>query len=158
MKLDFEDVRRPSSYFKRGRVFITPWCWPGKYTGQLLTKPTRFIVVNPGAKFSICVRIGGLSEQTKTTLGMYGNHHAALIPEGATFTHHEQGEALTKDPIEMKIENETLHIDPMSRIDFTELHKIGHDVKVQNLGRVIGASIARLRDYVAESQVPAPCS
>jgi hypothetical protein len=158
MKLDFEDVRKPRVFFKLGRVFITPWCWPEDHTGQLLTKTAKFIVVKATARSSICVCINSRSEQTNTTLGMAGNHHAALILQGAIVTHHEQGEALTKDPIEMKIENDTLHIDPISRVDFTKLYTVEHNVKVQNLGRVVGPSVARLKHYVAENQVPSPYS
>lgn len=58
---------------------------------------------------------------------------------------------MTKDPIEVKIENEAMTIDPMSRINFAKPYTVEHNVLILNVGRVVGDSIGLMDKYFAES-------
>jgi hypothetical protein len=64
---------------------------------------------------------------------------------------HSMGEQLEKDPIEVKVENPDVTIDAMSRINFAKPYTVEHNVKVLNIGRVVGVSVGLLDKYFAES-------
>jgi hypothetical protein len=83
--------------------------------------------------------------------GIASRDYAAIIPAGGTFVPHPKGEQLDKDPIELKMENLAVTIDSMSRINFAKPYSIEHNIKVRNIGRVVGKSVALLDRYFAES-------
>jgi hypothetical protein len=165
----YEFVSNPKAFFKKGRVFMTPWSETKGITesqGRSVeaTEPTFtdtawFAVVKPKAGHCVCLRINTYSGQGTTRSGVVASEHAAVVPvvgtelpEVKTFKAHPQGEPLlTKDPIYVKIENLDITIDPMSRINFGKPYTVEYNVMVRNIGRVYGESIARMEEYFAES-------
>jgi hypothetical protein len=148
---DFEEVRNPHNFFKVARVFTTPWTEPDGSSGKPFTKTARFVVVKPGPTFSVCLRISTYAGQATTKFGVVAHQHAAVIPQGGQVVLHQLGEHLSKEPIEIKIENPDVDIKPMSRINFAKPYTVEHNVKIRNVGRVVGDSVKRLEKYFAES-------
>jgi hypothetical protein len=129
---------------------MTLWTEPDGSTGQPFSKVARFVVIKTGATFSVCLRINTYSGQATTKPGVIAQHHAAVIPQYGTVMPHWKGEYLSKHPIEVKLENPEVTIDGMSRINFAKPYTVEHNIKVKNIGRVVGESVARLESYFHE--------
>ncbi|CAN9130125.1 unnamed protein product [Alternaria alternata] len=151
IRYDFDDVTNPRKFFKKDRIFMTPWTEPSGSSGTPFTKAARFVVVRPGSTFSVCLRISTYSGQGTTKPGVIANQYAAVIPQGNQVVLHEKGEDLSKEPIEIKVENPDVDVNVMSRINFAKPYTIEHNVKVRNIGRVVGDSVKKLERYFAES-------
>jgi hypothetical protein len=150
--LDLELASNPKGFFKKGRVFMTRWAEPRGFSVEPpFVEMSRFVVIKPHQTFSICLRISTYSGQATTKSGAAANFHAAVIPAGGTFTPHPQGENLEKDPVEVKVEDAAVTIDPMSRIHFAKAYTVEHNLKVRNIGVVVGDSVGLLDNYFAES-------
>jgi hypothetical protein len=149
--LAFEEVRNPQAFFKKSRVFMTLWSEPEGFSGQPFSEVARFAVVKAGVTFSVCLRISTYSGQATTKPGVAAHQHAAVISEGGTAVPHWKGEQLSKDPIEVKLENMEVMIDGMSRINFAKPYTVEHNIRVKNIGRVVGESVARLESHFHES-------
>ncbi|CAN9173447.1 unnamed protein product [Alternaria sp. RS040] len=125
---DFEEVRNPHMFFKPARVFMTPWTEPEGFSGQMFTETARFVVVKSGPTFSVCLRISTYSGQATSKPGVIASHHAAVIPQGGTVTYHPHEKELINPPIEIKVENDDVDIDPMARINFAKPYTVEHNI------------------------------
>ncbi|KAF3008440.1 hypothetical protein E8E13_003070 [Curvularia kusanoi] len=160
-EVDLEVVTNPKAFFKKGRVFMTRWSEPrgvsavGSGTSgatEAFAELARFAVVKPKSTHCICIRISTYSGQATTKPGISVSEHAAVLPVGGLFQSHPKGEPqLTKDPIFVKVENPTVTIDPMSRINFGKPYTVEYNIVVRNIGRVFGDSVAKMDEYFAES-------
>jgi hypothetical protein len=139
------------AFFKKGRVFMTVWTEPKGFSEEAFVEVARFAVVRPKPTFSVCLRISTFSGQATTKSGIAARDYAAIIPVGGVFTPHPKGEQIEKLPIEVKIENPEVTIDPMARINCAKPYTVEHNVKVRNIGRVVGPSVGLLDKYFAES-------
>ncbi|CAN9132172.1 unnamed protein product [Alternaria alternata] len=148
-QLGYEVVRNPRNYFKIGRIFMVLWSEPDGTTGQPFTKQTRFVVVKPKREFCYCLRISTYSGRATLKPGVNSNEHAAVVRQGHQAVVYE-GEIGLKEPIEIKLENEQIDVSPASRIDFGKIHPVQYNVKVKNVGRVVGESVRRLEQHLAE--------
>lgn len=146
-----EVASNPRAFFKKGRVFATLWAEPKGFSDDVFVELTRFAVIKPSSTFSVCIKISTYNGQATTKPGVASRDHAAVIAPDGVFTPHPQGEDLDKDPIEIKIENPEMTVDPMSRINFAKPYTVEHNVKIRNIGRVIGASVGLVDRYFAES-------
>ena len=141
----------PRAFFKKGRVFLTLWVEPKGFSEEAFVEMARFAVVKTHATFSVCLRISTYSGQATTKAGVAPDDHAAVIPIGGTFIPHHKGENLVKAPIKIKVEDLEITVDPMSRINFAKPYTVEHNVKIRNIGRVVGESVGLLDRYFAES-------
>lgn len=130
---------------------MTYWSEPKRNCREAFTKLTRFVVVKPKPGYSVCLRVSTYTGKGTTKYDANAKDHAAIIPVGGTFTPHLQGEYMIKSPIEVKIENEAVTIDPMSRINFAKPYTVEHNLLILNVGRVVGMSVGLLDQYFAES-------
>lgn len=129
---------------------MTPWTEPEGFSGQMFTETARFVVVKSGPTFSVCLRISTYSGQATSKPGVIASHHAAVIPQGGTVTYHPHEEELVNPPIEIKVENDDVDIDPMARINFAKPYTVEHNIWVRNVGRVVGDHVVRrLEMYLA---------
>jgi hypothetical protein len=150
----YEPVTNPKAFFKKTRVFAMLWAEPRGFTDHAFMEIVRFVVVKKMPAHSICLRISTYSGQGTTKPGVVPNDHAAVVPLGTpkgTYTKHPKGEFMMKLPLEVKIEYPGETIDPMSRINFAKPYTVEHNVKVRNVGRVVGDSVKRLDEYFAQS-------
>lgn len=132
-------------------MFLTLWSQPKGFSHEPFTEWARFAVVKPSASFSVCLRISTYSGKGTTKSGVASRDHAAVVALGDTYIPQPNGETMDKDPIEVKIENADMTIDPMSRINFTKPYTVEHNVKMRNIGRVVGDSVGLIDRYFAES-------
>jgi hypothetical protein len=146
-----EPATNGRSFFKKGRVFMAVWSEPKGFTEEAFVELARFAVVRPKPTFSVCLRISTYSGQGTTKAGVDARDHAAIIPVGGTFMPHPKGERLNKGPIEVKLENPEISIDSMSRINCAKPYTVEHNIRVRNIGRVVGVSVGLLDKYFAES-------
>ncbi|KAF2818652.1 hypothetical protein CC86DRAFT_155049 [Ophiobolus disseminans] len=151
LDISLEPAANPRAFFKKGRVFMTLWAEPRGFSGVVRSEVTWFAVVKPSPRFSICLRIRTYSGQATTKPGVSARDYAAVIPAGGSFTPHFKGEELGKEPIEVKVENTGVSLDPMSRINFAKPYTVEHNVKIANIGRVVATSVGLLDRYFAES-------
>ncbi|KAH7068392.1 hypothetical protein BKA63DRAFT_113414 [Paraphoma chrysanthemicola] len=151
LDLRLDVALNPRAFFKKGRVFMTVWAEPRGFSEEVFVEPARFAVVRPHSTFSVCLRINTYGGQGTTKTGLNPRDHAAVIPAGGRFIEHTKGEQLDKEPIEIKIEDQEIEIDPMSRINFAKPYTVEHNVKIRNIGRVFGESVGCLDRYFAES-------
>jgi hypothetical protein len=125
------------------------WSEPNSATGLAFTEPARFVVVKPRKEYSYCLRISTYSNRGTTKPGVNPNEHAPVVRQGYG-PYVLPGEQGLKEPIEIKLENEQIDISPVSRINFGKVYPIEHNVKVKNIGRVVGTSVKRLEHYSAQ--------
>jgi hypothetical protein len=76
--------------------------------------------------------------------------HAAVVPVGGEMLLHPIEKALTKPPIVIKIEDASISIDPMSRINFAKVYTVEYNLKVRKIGLVAPDSIKKMEDYFLE--------
>jgi hypothetical protein len=147
---DFEPSTNPRAYFKKGRVFRAIWPDTKEASDETPMNKEMFAVVKSNTTFCVCLRISTYSGLATTQPGVNHLDHAAVIPLGGTFTPHDSGEQLEIDPIEVKVENTAVTIDPMSRINLAAPYSIEHTVRICNVGRVVAPSVALLERTFAE--------
>ncbi|KAL1798130.1 hypothetical protein ACET3X_002167 [Alternaria dauci] len=127
--IKYDIVRKPASFFKKGRVFMTLWHEARGSSEKAFVEPARFAVVKPSSTFSVCLRISTYAGQATTKAGVVGHRHAAVVPVGDAVEKHFLGEDIIEEPIEVKIESTDLSIDPMSRINFAKPYSVEHNVQ-----------------------------
>jgi hypothetical protein len=142
---DLDVAVSPRAFFKKGRVFMTLWTEPSASSPESLPELAHFAVIKPKATFSVCLRIS-----THFTGGDASDHAAIIVVDGA-YSPQPRDEHSDKDPIQVKLEKPGVTIDPKSRINFAKPYTVEHNVKICNVGRVIGASVGLLDQYFAES-------
>jgi hypothetical protein len=146
-----ELVNNPRGFFKKGRVFMTRWAEPRGFSAIPFVEMARFVVIKSGLGFSVCLRMSTYSGHATTKLNATAHLHAAVITAGGNTIPHPQGESLEKAPIEVKVEDAAITIDPMSRINVAKPYTVEHNIMVRNIGRVVGDSVGLLDMYFAES-------
>jgi len=107
-------------------------------------------VVKPRNGFSVALPLDTQADHGTTTSGT-SNTSTAVLPVGASLESRTDRDQLTREPIYIKIENESVSIDPTALIDLAKPYTVSHDIKVQNIGRVFGDSVGHLDKYFAES-------
>ncbi|KAL9110754.1 MAG: hypothetical protein Q9227_004746 [Pyrenula ochraceoflavens] len=149
MATGFYPVEHPRRYFKKGRVFIVSWVGPtsdGRHE-----KNRRFIVIRPKATHCVCLPITTYKGQATSKAGLNPDDHAALVKKGEEVQLHVQESKLKRSPVFIILEDNTLPIDPMSRINFGKVYTIEHNLSVRTVGRIHPSSLEALEMYFRES-------
>jgi hypothetical protein len=165
----FAIIARPSRFFTMGRVFKTLWTEPAGGTmssmdkrfyneisyGELsFTKMRRFVVVRKRLHSCLCLAIytyGGqgtakndVRPQDHAVVFVHGTEEPILLPE----------ETSNKGAFPIIVEEQSENIDPMSRLDFSRVYTVEHNVKVLKIGRISPEHHERLERYFVDSLVP----
>lgn len=114
-------------------------------------KIRRYVVIRPKPSHCMCLPIRTYSGKATSQEGTQAQEHAAVIPIGGHIQFHPEEEHLKRSPIQLKLEDPHLSIDPMSRINFARVYTVEYNLKVRNVGRVISESIKQMEEYFAES-------
>lgn len=138
---------------------MTLWVEPRGYSqaeketdttvGQVFTQIARFVVLRTRGTHCLCLRIRTYSGQATTKPGTVVQDHAAVVGVGGVVQLHPGEELLTKTPICVKVEDASLSIDPMSRMNFTKIYTVEYNLKIRNVGRVFGESVGIMDEYFA---------
>jgi hypothetical protein len=160
--IGFRVIGEPKRFFKVGRVFAVLWSEPAgenvdwsdeddyeivRYGEKVFTKIRRFVVVREGDRHSTCLPL--LTYQGKATRkhGVNPDDHAAVFAEHSK-PRLLPGENLRKSSLKIVIEDLREKIDPLTRINFSKIYTVEHNVKALKIGRIPDTDL--LRKYFIE--------
>jgi hypothetical protein len=163
-ELDVSYRRRDHArrFFVPGRVFAVLWYEPArsvddryeynlgsKFTQSIVSHIMRMVVVKEHHGFCWAVPINTYRGQGVAKLGFY-KHDVdahAIIHDRNLRAHADLNEpTMSKRPISVAMNpGESLH--PMSRINFSKLHTVEHDVKVKDIGSISTESMSDFSAY-----------
>jgi len=156
-----------ANFFVSGKVFKALWpellgqanesvtvTSETKFGEKIATKIRWFIVVNPGLQHCTCLPIATYNKQGVAKPGVVKNHHAIAYTSN-TAPQQERSErplANEGDPMlpSIRIVPKSRRygkMDKMSRIDFSRMYTVEHNVKVFDFGNVHPAHLGRLRSH-----------
>jgi hypothetical protein len=117
-----------------------------RYGEKVFTKIRRFVVVREGDRHSTCLPL--LTYQGKGTRkhGVNPDDHAAVFAEKSK-PKLLPGENLRKKPFPIIIEDPKEKIDPLTRINFSKIYTVEHNVKALKIGRIPDKELSRMRQY-----------
>lgn len=117
-----------------------------RFGEKIHVKVRWFVVVRDAKESCTCLPIQTYGGKGVTKRGVNPKDHAALVPKGK-----EQqlisGEKLTRDPLHLVIEDRHTKLSSASRINFSKVYTVEHNVKVYSVGRVAPEDIDRLKNY-----------
>jgi hypothetical protein len=142
-----EAVRNPRAFFKKGRVFETTWNTPGTPHSQ----HARFAVIKPQSTQSIVLPLETFPDRTAMHSTQAANNYAVVVPVDNVPSSLSGNKPSETDRLYVKVENPSVSIDPMSRVNLAKPLTIDHNVRVQNIGRVVGDSVKLLDKSYADS-------
>jgi hypothetical protein len=164
--IGFRVIKEPKRFFKVGRVFAVLWSEPAgenvdwsdeddyeivRYGEKVFTKIRRFVVVREGDRHSTCLPLLTYQGQGTLKYGVKPDDHAAVFAENPKSLMKEKllpGEKLRKKPFSIIIEDSREKIDPLTRINFSKIYTVEHNVKALKIGRIPDTDL--LRKYFIE--------
>lgn len=99
----------------------------------------------------MCLPITTYKGQGTSKAGVNADDHAALVEKDHEVRFHAQEFRLKRAPIFAKVEDMSMSIHPMSRINFSKVYTIEYNLPVRTVGRVLPSSIEALENYFRES-------
>jgi hypothetical protein len=121
-----------------------------KFGERFIHKIRRFVVVGEQTGHSICLPLHTYEGRGAMKPGLARDSHAAVYPQGGKVKL-APGENLSKKAFPIILEQPGEKLDPMTRINFTKLYTIEHNVKVAKIGRIPTEFLLQLRRYSKES-------
>jgi hypothetical protein len=151
---EFEIINKPRAFFKKGRVFMV--LWPelaGNPESERTTywKIRHFVVMRPRATHCLCLPLGTHRGRGSANQVAQAQEYAPVIPIDGHVQFHPDEQRLVRQPIQIKVEDASLSVDAMSRINFSKVVTVNHNLKVRNVGRIVVDSIKLMEEYFAES-------
>ncbi|KAH7092334.1 hypothetical protein FB567DRAFT_545497 [Paraphoma chrysanthemicola] len=137
-----ETVRNPRAFLKKGRVFETS-------DSQMGT--ARFVVIKSQSTNSVVLPLESYQHPTRTHYGGTSNNYADVVPVDSYPSSFPDHNMSSTDRLYVKVENANASLDPTSRINLGAPMTIDHDIKVQNIGRVVGDSVKLLDKSYTDS-------
>lgn len=125
-----------------------------KFGGKAFSKIQRFVVVREQTGCCQCIPLVTYGGAGATKRGVNPNDYAAVYPEVVGGRQQlRPGEKMTKKPFPIKVENPNESIDPMSRLNFSRVYTVQHNLKVLKVGRIPDKYHTLLKQYYFESIV-----
>ncbi|KAF2181248.1 hypothetical protein K469DRAFT_589579 [Zopfia rhizophila CBS 207.26] len=150
----YKIVNKPRAFFKKGRVIMVLWPEPDgspNPQGSVYLKVRRFVVVRARSTFCLCIPISTYQGQATTKANVAAQDHAPVVPIGGVAQLHPEEHRLTKSPLYIKVEDPSISIDLMSRINFAKIYTLEYNIRVRNVGRISSTSIKTLEEYFVDS-------
>jgi len=168
--------RNVRSYFKKGKVFRALWTQTADHENEgrrhtraitvsrtefqepIHTKVQWFIVVRSYKSHCLCVPVATYGLQGTNKNGVNPDDHAALVLDGSDQVLLD-GERLRRAPLHIKMGDRavrSLNLLLSSRINFTKVHTIEYNIKVQTIGRIVHQDLPKLDQYFTESVLKLP--
>jgi hypothetical protein len=107
--------------------------------------------MRPRSSHCLCLPISTYQGKATANTGIAAQDHAAIIPVGSEVRLHPDEQALKKAPLYMKVEDASVSIDPMSRVNFARVSTLEYNLKVRNVGRVVAESIKLMEEHFTEA-------
>ncbi|EME45358.1 hypothetical protein DOTSEDRAFT_150357, partial [Dothistroma septosporum NZE10] len=153
-RLDPAYKKRSSSFFSRGKVFLTLWSEPTtredpstevtrvRFGQTVFSRIRRFIVIKEGPAFCTAVQITTYTSQGVSKAGIKKSDHAIVhtgtdppspLPEEEAVHPHER---MLQPPIRIDPVSPGDKLDALSRINYGKVYTIEHNLKVKPFGMV----------------------
>jgi hypothetical protein len=150
----FNLIRNPRSFIKKGRCFMVFWPEPAggaESERTIYWKIRRFVVIRNKPTYCLCLSISTYQGRGTSKAGVIHDNHAPVIPVDGEVQLHPDEKSFSKEPLRIKIEEPSISIDPMSRINFGKVFTVEYNLKVRNMGRIISESCKKMEEYFVES-------
>lgn len=160
---EYETISNPKKFFKKGRVFKTPWSEPAGNvsTGQAAfvssndgqewyTKPRRFVVVREESNFSLCLSLNTHKGQGMTKAGINTHDYAAVYAVGKEDKLTSEQKKMSKKPFPIVVEASDERVESTSHINLGRVYTVEHNSKVKKVGRIDSKHLGRLDDYFVD--------
>ncbi|KAI0098742.1 P-loop containing nucleoside triphosphate hydrolase protein [Nemania sp. FL0031] len=158
------DPKKRRSFFRKGVIFRILWPQPSPcppnpnenifpvlgWQDTIYMKITWFLVVRPFKSHCIVVPIHTYDGQATTRPGLNADDHTALVLKGCR-PRLVEGESLTREPLEMILENKSLDFEETSRVNFSKLYTVEYNVKVMKVGRIVPEHLPIINEYALQS-------
>ena len=162
---NYSKRRDAKKFFCIGRVFALIWHEPAgsdrgsatSFKGEnVYTSVRRMVVVHEvhGACWAVPVHTYRNRGVEKPGFDQSDIHGHAVIHMKGTLPYTPATEPrMSKNPIQVDPAG-TQELEPMSRVNFTKVHTVEHEVKVLNIGRVSQISMEDFENYWADHSRP----
>jgi hypothetical protein len=122
------------------------------YNERVYTKIRRFVVIRERIHSCLCLPLYTYGGQGTTKSDVRSQDHALVYSSDQQAPPSPSGdEVLEKEPFAIVVEDPTEQIDAMTRMNFSQVYTIQHNVKVAKVGRIAKDQLDRLNSYFVES-------
>jgi len=122
------------------------------YNERVYTKIRRFVVIRERTHSCLCLPLYTYGGQGTTKSDVRPQDHALVYnseqPAPPVPTAEEK---LEKEPFAIVVEDSNEQIDTMTRMNFSQVYTIQHNVKVAKVGRIAKDQLDRLNTYFVDS-------
>ncbi|KAL9115305.1 MAG: hypothetical protein Q9187_007317 [Circinaria calcarea] len=161
------------NFYVPGRVFKTLWWEPMgehnleqgyhgpsvvKYGEQAYAKVRRFIVIRakPKEYYSNCIQISTHGGRGVARKGLNQEEHCIVYTSSKPPKKLEGETKMRKDPIHVRAISSSEKLDPLSRVNFSKVYPVEHNIKIKEIGLISGTDLKRLIGYWKNATQPYP--
>ncbi|KAL4759999.1 uncharacterized protein BDW70DRAFT_161057 [Aspergillus foveolatus] len=161
--LDSRYMVQPPNYYREGKVFSILWHendgraggtlvsrgpqYRGRFGEPIYSTIRRMVVFRQYEQCSWCFAITTYNGRGVAKRGVDPDKHAIVYMRGTTPTLGVGEPRMVKEPLEVVPENPGENLDYMSRLNFSKIYTVEHNVKVLPIGRISNRSMTRFREY-----------
>ncbi|KAL4749171.1 hypothetical protein BDW72DRAFT_140391 [Aspergillus terricola var. indicus] len=161
--LDPRYMVQPPHYYREGKVFSILWhendgraggtlvsrgpLYLGRFGEPIYSTIRRMVVFRQYEQCSWCFAITTYNGRGVAKRGVDPDKHAIVYMRGTMPTLGAGEPRMIKEPLEVAPENPDERLDSMSRLNFSKIYTVEHNVKVLPIGRISSRSMTRFREY-----------
>ncbi|CBF69602.1 hypothetical protein AN6373.2 [Aspergillus nidulans FGSC A4] len=161
--LDPRYMVQPPHYYREGKVFSILWhendgraggtlvsrgpLYRGRFGEPIYSTIRRMVVFRQYEQCSWCFAITTYHGRGVAKRGVDPDKHAIVHMRGTTPTLGVGEPRMAKEPLEVVPENPSENLDYMSRLNFSKIYTVEHNVKVLPIGRISSRSMTRFLEY-----------
>ncbi|KAL4906709.1 hypothetical protein BDW74DRAFT_136758 [Aspergillus multicolor] len=163
--LDRRYTLQSPQYFREGKVFSILWHendgrginnatlvsqgpqFRGRFGEPIYSTIRRMVVIKGFDQCSWCFAITTYGNRGVAKRGVDPEKHAIVYMRGTRSTPDPREPRMRKEPLEVAPENPGERLALMSRLNFSKIYTVEHNVKVLPIGRITSGSMTRFRQY-----------
>ncbi|KAL5001327.1 hypothetical protein BDV10DRAFT_160449 [Aspergillus recurvatus] len=161
--LDPRYMVQPPHYYREGKVFSILWhendgraggtlvsrgpLYRGRFGEPIYSTIRRMVVVRQYEQCSWCFAITTYNGRGVAKRGVDPDKHAIVYMRGTRPALGAGEPRMIKEPLEVSPESPDEHLDSMSRLNFSKIYTVEHNVKVLPIGKISSGSMTRFRQY-----------
>ncbi|KAL6235339.1 hypothetical protein BDW75DRAFT_143889 [Aspergillus navahoensis] len=164
--LDSRYMVQPPHYYREGKVFSILWhendgraggtlvsrgpLYRGRFGEPIYSTIRRMVVVRQFDQCSWCFAITTYNGRGVAKRGVDPDKHAIVYMRGTRPALDAGEPRMIKEPLEVSPETPDEHLDSMSRLNFSKIYTVEHNVKVLPIGKISSGSMTRFRQYARD--------
>ncbi|KAL4936717.1 hypothetical protein BDV06DRAFT_204454 [Aspergillus oleicola] len=169
--LDPDYVVQTPNYFGLGKVFSVLWhenqgrntgtlpsrgpVLPGRFGQPIYSNIRRMVAFKVSGQSSLCFGINTYGGQGVAKRGIDESKHAIVHLSGQPAFSGPREPRMIKEPLELRPNRHDEGLDPMSRLNFSKIYTVEHNIPVRPIGRIASSSMAKFLAYAREElEVP----